>query len=273
MRRRLLTGTRISPDRNHTADGHDFPNANRKAGQPVYYRGKYKIFAVLTQLVARVQPTEALLAGGSAGGMAVYHHYDRAAAILATQSTPLRCMPDAGLFPGSDWRVPNSGNSWVAGSMESKPGVNAECVAAYERNRSDWKVCYCGAAALRFIKTPTSILNSLYNWCTAFFLVHSPAGLWWQTGQENAVFLQKLLTSYIPVVLDALAPAIAPLSPHGVFEDTHLPRPCGGFRELEQRHDRRQLDARRGPSLVLRSGGLEVSRPSQRPQAERHYPP
>ena len=68
MRRRLLTGTRISPDRNHTADGHDFPNANRKAGQPVYYRGKYKIFAVLTQLVARVQPTEALLAGGSAGG-------------------------------------------------------------------------------------------------------------------------------------------------------------------------------------------------------------
>lgn len=55
---------------------------------------------MFTQIIQQLKPTEVLLAGGSAGGMAVYHQCDRAKALLlknGLEETKLRCMPDAGL--------------------------------------------------------------------------------------------------------------------------------------------------------------------------------
>ena len=68
--------------------------------------GHYNFVALLKQVITRHQPTEVLLSGGSAGGMAV--HPDWAAQILKMQGIPLRCMPDAGMFPGSNRREPFS---------------------------------------------------------------------------------------------------------------------------------------------------------------------
>ena len=161
-----LTGTRLAPDTNHTAGGQDCPNATCN-GPPIYYRGQHNFVAMLAQVIEQVKPTEVLLSGGSAGGMAVYHQCDRAAAILAKHSIPLRCMPDAGLFPGDDWRVPDIGNSWMADNMESKPGLNAACVEAYEQNRSDWRVCVKGAAALRYIT-----VRAAQGWLSAISVLH-----------------------------------------------------------------------------------------------------
>lgn len=119
---------------------------------------------------------------------------DRAKALLEKNGlagTKLRCMPDAGLFPGDDWRVPDNGNSWMADNMESKPGLNDECVAAYERNHSDWRICMRGAAALRYIKTPMFLLNSLYNWCAAYFVNALPVpSAMWKTMAEKISALE-----------------------------------------------------------------------------------
>jgi hypothetical protein len=126
-----------------------------------------------------------------------------------------------GRFPGDNWRQPGDGDLWMAESMESKPGLNDECVTAYERNHSDWRICIRGAAALRYIKTPTFLLNSLYNWCEAYF-VHAlpvPSALW-KTAAEKINMLENMLEGMHRSQLDAMAPAIDPSTPHGLFSDS-----------------------------------------------------
>ena len=129
---------------------------------------------------------------------------DRAKALLEKNGmagTKLRCMPDAGLFPGDDWRVPDNGNSWMADNMESKPGLNDECVATYERNHSDWRICMRGAAALRHIKTPMFLLNSLYNWCEAYFVnaLPVPSAMWKTMAEKISALEGVCLCLYLAV--------------------------------------------------------------------------
>jgi hypothetical protein len=221
-----LTGSRLSPDTNHTADGENCPNASC-TGPPIYYRGHYNFVSLLTQVIEQVRPTEVLMGGGSAGGMAVYHQCDRAAAMLATQHISLRCMPDAGLFPGGDWHTPGNDFLWLAENMESKPGMDEQCVAHYDQNNASdpigWRHCIQGAAALRFITTPTYILNSRYNWCSAYFLLpqcKNPP----RPGQPkrpfcDVSFLRASVAGYREEVQAAMAPAWDPSTPHGVFSD------------------------------------------------------
>ena len=67
-----FTGSRMAPDTNHTATGADCPNATC-SGPPIYYRGHFNFIAMFTQVIEQLKPTDVLLSGGSAGGMAVYH--------------------------------------------------------------------------------------------------------------------------------------------------------------------------------------------------------
>jgi hypothetical protein len=218
-----FTGSRTAPDTNHTQNGEDCPNATC-SGPPIYYRGHYNFVALFTQIIEQLKPTDVLLAGGSAGGMAVYHQCDRAKAILAKNGmggVKLKCMPDAGLFPGDNWRHPDPGNSWMADSMENKQGLNEKCVAAYERNGSDWRVCMRGAAALRYIETPIFLLNSLYNWCTAYFVSALPVpSAMWKTMTAKIKLLEGFLQGTHASQMDAMAPAIDPSTPHGLFADS-----------------------------------------------------
>ena len=103
------------------------------------------------------------------------------------------------------------GNNWLADNMDTKAGLNQECVAAYEKNNSDWRVCQKGAAALRYIKTPTFVLNSLYNWCPAYFAMNLL--------KKKTGILKTMLKKYREVVIDAMQPAWDPHTPHGVFSD------------------------------------------------------
>merc|ERR1712110_1022660 len=80
------------------------------------------------------------------------------------------------------------------------------------KNGSDWRVCMRGAAALRFMRTPTFVLNSIYNWCPAFFMLKIFA--------KNVTRLEDIVASYRSVVIDAMAPALDPRTPHGVFSDS-----------------------------------------------------
>ena len=76
-----LTGARMSADTNHTANGDDCPTS-KCTGPPIWYRGHYNFVAMLQQVIEQVKPTEVLMAGGSAGGMAVYHQCDKPAKIV-----------------------------------------------------------------------------------------------------------------------------------------------------------------------------------------------
>ena len=146
------------------------------------------------------------------------------------------------VIPGDNWRHPEPGNSWIADSMESKQGLNEKCVAAYERNGSDWRICMRGAAALRYIETPIFLLNSLCersnglpppcrltltaawptdNWCTAYFVSALPVpSAMWKTMDEKIKLLEGFLQATHASQMDAMAPAIDPSTPHGLFADS-----------------------------------------------------
>ena len=75
----------------------------------------------------QVRPTEILLSGGSAGGMAAFLKCDFAAARLAPQGIPVKCLPDAGVFPQLNY-------DWVADNMHAREGLPAACVKPPSRN-------------------------------------------------------------------------------------------------------------------------------------------
>jgi hypothetical protein len=47
----------------------------------------------------------------------------------------------------------------IANNMETKPGLSTACVAA----ESNWQLCQFSEYSLKYMKTPTFVINSLYN--------------------------------------------------------------------------------------------------------------
>merc|ERR1712113_520480 len=113
-------------------------------------------------------------------------------------------MPDAGMFPGGN-------QNWLADRMESKPGVPAACVKAMETGKQDWRRCMDGSVTLQFTKTPMFVLNSLYNWCPAFFMLPAFA--------KNVSWISSVLPSYRKTLIQGLSAAWSSDTPHGVFAD------------------------------------------------------
>jgi hypothetical protein len=198
-----LTGAALAPDTNHTAAGQNCPNASCD-GPPVFYRGHHNFVAMLDQVVDQAQPSEVLLAGGSAGGMAAFLKCDLAASMLKSKGVRVACMPDAGAFPIVNY-------DGIADSMESKLGLPAACVAA---QGADWRRCMHGELSLAYSTTPTFVLNAMYNWCTAYFLYKNPAF------SHKVAWMDGVLTSYRQTMVAALMPAWSTSTPHGIFADS-----------------------------------------------------
>jgi len=83
-----FTGTRIPPD--YAADN-----------SSLYYRGHYNYFTLLHDVIARSQPTQVLLAGCSAGGMAAALKCDETKTMLSETFgiENVKCLNDGGIFP------------------------------------------------------------------------------------------------------------------------------------------------------------------------------
>ena len=120
-------------------------------------------------------------------------------------------MPNAGAFP-------TVGFDWDAEAMESKPGLPVACVAS---KGVDWKQYMHGSVALETMRTPTFVLNSLYNWCAALFEVGQCKSGSPLAGKPTCGMgrMASTLESCKTGVHAALEPAWDPSTPHGIFAD------------------------------------------------------
>eukprot|EP00966_Prymnesium_polylepis_P005127 118363-Prymnesium_polylepis.1 len=180
---------------------------------------------------------EVVLTGCSAGGMACYLHCDAVARRLAPVS--VRCVCDAGLFLDAPSAV-GAGNLMarrfydVAEKMEARAGLSEACVAA----EADWRSCFFAAASLRYTRTPTFVVQSLYNFGAWEILEQgfnpsngaTVAADWracWSYGRLTpSTWNASCNATQRTIILDfgqrvraALAPAAEPSNPHGVFGD------------------------------------------------------
>lgn len=77
---------------------------------------------------------------------------------------PVKCICDAGVFLDVD-TVTGAGNVMraryfdIADNMATKDGLPAACVA----EETDWRLCQFSQYAIKYMKTPTFVINSLYN--------------------------------------------------------------------------------------------------------------
>ena len=105
-----------------------------------------------------------VLSGCSAGGMACYLHCDYVAEYFSSNDIPVKCVCDAGMFLDVD-TVTGAGNVMekryfdIADNMESKPGLSKTCIDS----ETDWRKCMFSQTSLKYVKTPTFVYNSLYN--------------------------------------------------------------------------------------------------------------
>jgi len=229
-----MTGTRMEP------------TPARNGSGPLYYRGHYNIVAQLDNMVATKALDgyeEIVLSGCSAGGMACYAKCDFVAGYFAKHSIPVKCICDAGMFLDVE-TVTNSGNIMedryhdIADVMESKPGLSPICTAA----ESDWRQCLFSEHSLKYMKTPTFVINSLYNFGAWALLAQTTPGVfpvdggpvppewadcWPATGKLTPTTYAKCNATQKTIIqhfreqfMAAAAPAIDPSTPHGIFADS-----------------------------------------------------
>jgi len=176
----------------HYCDGASFTGTRAEPAMgpsgPQYRRGHFNFMGVFMDVMQRVQPSELILTGCSAGGLAAILKCDFVADLLASGSRPIpfRCMADAGVFPGSGFDA-------IVNAAHSNPALPNACVAG---EGAQWRGCF-GEAALRYLRTPIFLINSIYNW---------------RFGQDPVAYREASIA--------ALAPVLNHSSPHGLFADS-----------------------------------------------------
>ena len=185
-------------------DGGMFLGTQAKPGQgahgPQYYRGAFNLKAALHDVVRRVRPTELVLGGCSAGGIAALSHCERVSALMSKHGVSVRCIVDAALFPAVTFDA-------VIDLMVARASLPRACVDA---EQSNWRRCVHGRYSLLHSSTPTFVINSVFNW------------------RSNAA-----PSAYRDLMLRSLSPALNASSAHGAFAsscDVH----CEGSRHWRQ---------------------------------------
>jgi hypothetical protein len=157
----------ITPGSN-SADPVPIPAGIHPGMTEIWFRGRANFDAVIYELQnthGMAKPSEVILSGGSAGGLAVFYNLDHLATLLPA-TTRLTGFPDAGffmdhaemsspahtyteLFKGSDpvWNVTGGG------------GTNLACLADLAPKGEGWK-CLMAQYASAYIETPLYVMNS-----------------------------------------------------------------------------------------------------------------
>ena len=145
------------------------PVVDKASGTPVYFRGKRILDAVIAGLAASHGLTAAkrvIVSGNSAGGLTVYLHLDRIAALVngVAPAASVVGFPDGGYFLDIE---NTAGRKVFRQKMEAtfdlangSSGVNAACKAAHPANVSD---CLFAQHTFPHLKTPLFALQSQYD--------------------------------------------------------------------------------------------------------------
>lgn len=155
----------------HYCDGGSFsgnaeltykPN-NSSNETKLYFKGKKILNAVFEDLKANRglnEATDVVISGGSAGGLATFLHLDHIRQILNPNSKVVG-LPDSGYFIDFEGSPQyHSKMIWNFNIMNSKDGVNANCIQHYKDNPSK---CIFAENVLPFIQTPIFVLQSKFD--------------------------------------------------------------------------------------------------------------
>ena len=157
-----------------TSDRDDVVLYQGNASQPVWYRGRRVRDALLDDLLATrgLADASALLwAGCSAGALTAYSHVDWVAARVPATITTVGMGDAMFSLQWKDYADRTSAVShsyyttqftWGFDAWNASGAVNQACRAHFS-NASDAWVCFHGATAMRFVKTPTLVVNSKYD--------------------------------------------------------------------------------------------------------------
>ena len=163
-----------------TGDRADPVMVGGNASQVIYYRGRRVLDALLDDLLDNMGLAAAdtlLYAGCSAGALTLYSHLDYVATRVPA-TTPIVGMGDAMFsLQWRDFAQRNSTDpslnyytnqfSWGFEAWNASASVNQACRAHYTglqgSSPGDAWVCFHGATAMRFVQTPTLVVNSKYD--------------------------------------------------------------------------------------------------------------
>jgi hypothetical protein len=135
--------------------------------QILYFRGAQLLRSTIDELLARglANATDIVLAGCSAGGVAVYQHADwfRDLMSIKAPNALVVAAPDAGFF--LDHADMHGGPGYTANfaavvTLHNVSFTNARCVAHYAPIGEQWR-CFMSQYMLPFIQTPLFITNDL----------------------------------------------------------------------------------------------------------------
>lgn len=216
----------------------------------VYFRGHYNLIAVLDSLVATKNVStfkQVVLGGSSAGGMACILKCDYVAEYFANYSIPVKCICDAGIFLDID-TVTGAGNVMqtrfhdIANVMESQPGLPRACVEGEIGAERVWQQCVFPQHVLKYLTTPTFVINSLYNF-GSWEMLTAPYESSFPPDREDGVAddwkycwggtfkltnesfqacnstQKNIIASFRDSFVDAIEVASSSDTPHGVFAD------------------------------------------------------
>lgn len=136
-------------------------------GKVMYFAGGRIFHAALESLRARgmVNPSEAILAGCSAGALGVYSHCDRFAEVVGANKT--RCFADAGFFinaPNTQSKYPMMRTLANIMKLQNTAGsMNQECLNAAQPDLYSKASCWFPNKILVHLNTPVFALNDAYD--------------------------------------------------------------------------------------------------------------
>jgi len=209
----------------------------------IYYRGRYILDGVYAELfkLGMVGADTVVVAGCSAGGLAVYLHLDYVAAKIAAVSPATRVLgaPGAGFFLGE--QKPYSGSGYLAtyqwvfnahnvsALVDGRSSTNDACLAQRTPTNDTWR-CFIAPDLLPYIATPLFVSNSLSDAWQAGNIM----GLGCSPNKAGACSDAQMayLTTFRASMLAQLAPVLAPGSKHGGFLQgcfVHVVEDVGGW--------------------------------------------
>ncbi len=135
--------------------------------QTIYYRGAAILPATTRHLLTNQgmdQASVVVLSGDSAGGLSVLHNCDKVARHLLDYNIPLKCLPDAGLFPNVSTVYGTYHFGYLFRQLvqthHSYSSFHPLCLAAHP---NDPESCMFPEYFIQYLTTPSFYLNDMYD--------------------------------------------------------------------------------------------------------------
>ena len=137
----------------------------------IYYRGRRILDALFNELISERglgKAEELLFSGCSAGALTTYIHADYITKVMALRAPQAKvvALADAMFSLQHQAFVPVAGGNyytrqfqWGFAAWNASASINQACRAAHPNGNDSW-VCFHGAIAAQYVKTPLFVANS-----------------------------------------------------------------------------------------------------------------